>query len=116
MEYTVRVRKSRASYTALCPDLPDCSGRGLTEADALEALRGAIAAFRASEDPAAVTVTRTVRLAESTSSRRGDGPHEPTALSPLQNPPVQMAVIAIGAITLIIVIWALFFSGPPTPR
>ena len=47
MKYKVILRQSDEGYSVNCPGLPGCWSQGMTEAEAMENIRDAIAEYRA---------------------------------------------------------------------
>jgi predicted RNase H-like HicB family nuclease len=64
MTYEVKLLKSEEGYAIWCPALPGCWSQGVTEAEALENIKDAIAEYLAVEADAPVlqAETRTVEV------------------------------------------------------
>ena len=62
MKYRVKLERTDEGYAVWCPGLPGCWSQGVTEAEALENIRDAIATYMATVED--LLKDRTTRLVE----------------------------------------------------
>jgi len=62
MQYRVKLERTEEGYAVWCPGLPGCWSQGVTEAEALENIKDAIATYMATVDE--LSIDRMTRLVE----------------------------------------------------
>ena len=62
MQYRVKLERTEEGYAVWCPGLPGCWSQGVTEAQALENIKDAIATYMATVDE--LSIDRMTRLVE----------------------------------------------------
>ena len=62
MQYRVKLERTEEGYAVWCPGLPGCWSQGVTEAEALENIKDAIATYMATVED--LLKDRTTRLVE----------------------------------------------------
>jgi predicted RNase H-like HicB family nuclease len=58
MQYRVKLERTEEGYAVWCPGLPGCWSQGVTEAEALENIKDAIATYMATVDELSMTLLK----------------------------------------------------------